>query len=259
RRRRILHHIPQRVGDLRGRVELVRPDPDQDGPGEELLQPLRILRPCQSCRMGRRPCEEEVARLPETRRLAQEPDAPRPARRERPEPVGMGRPQRRRPARFGGRAEPLLRQGAMMKDTEGAPPGSAGVSQGEPDPPAHRVEGEVGAEDQGECFRKFHRLAKKAPAGTCLPGPLKRAISGGATRIRSGEWRFCRPLPYHLAMAPKGPAFVAVPDRPVKVPTSIGPAMFHAWNYSTFDGAVLSILLAFSLPSPRNPDQPAAG
>jgi hypothetical protein len=29
---------------------------------------------------------------------------------------------------------------------------------------------------------------------------------GGATRIRTGESRFCRPLPYHLAMAPKAPS-----------------------------------------------------
>ena len=25
---------------------------------------------------------------------------------------------------------------------------------------------------------------------------------GGGTRIRTGEWRFCRPLPYHLAIPP---------------------------------------------------------
>src|SRR6185295_5905525 len=26
----------------------------------------------------------------------------------------------------------------------------------------------------------------------------------GAGRIRTAEWRFCRPLPYHLATAPRG-------------------------------------------------------
>jgi hypothetical protein len=26
---------------------------------------------------------------------------------------------------------------------------------------------------------------------------------GGGIQIRTGEWRFCRPLPYHLAMPPK--------------------------------------------------------
>src|SRR5262245_9644029 len=27
--------------------------------------------------------------------------------------------------------------------------------------------------------------------------------SGGDDRIRTGEWRFCRPLPYHLATSPQ--------------------------------------------------------
>jgi hypothetical protein len=27
--------------------------------------------------------------------------------------------------------------------------------------------------------------------------------NGGGIQIRTGEWRFCRPLPYHLAMPPK--------------------------------------------------------
>ena len=29
-----------------------------------------------------------------------------------------------------------------------------------------------------------------------------RGFVGGDTRIWTGEWRFCRPLPYHLAMSP---------------------------------------------------------
>ena len=27
-------------------------------------------------------------------------------------------------------------------------------------------------------------------------------VCGGGNQIRTGEWRFCRPLPYHLAMPP---------------------------------------------------------
>ena len=37
---------------------------------------------------------------------------------------------------------------------------------------------------------------------------IKKAASyeaaGGDDRIRTGEWRFCRPLPYHLATSPPG-------------------------------------------------------
>ena len=31
-----------------------------------------------------------------------------------------------------------------------------------------------------------------------------RTENGGGNRIRTGESRFCRPLPYHLAMPPSG-------------------------------------------------------
>ena len=35
-----------------------------------------------------------------------------------------------------------------------------------------------------------------------------RSDDGGAAQIWTGEWRFCRPLPYHLATAPmKNPVF----------------------------------------------------
>ena len=38
--------------------------------------------------------------------------------------------------------------------------------------------------------------------------PTKIADFGGAAQIWTGEWRFCRPLPYHLATAPmKNPVF----------------------------------------------------
>jgi hypothetical protein len=32
--------------------------------------------------------------------------------------------------------------------------------------------------------------------------PYLIVIIGGGNQIRTGEWRFCRPLPYHLAMPP---------------------------------------------------------
>ena len=32
---------------------------------------------------------------------------------------------------------------------------------------------------------------------------MGRSANGGGIRIRTGEWRFCRPLPYRLAMPPR--------------------------------------------------------
>ena len=41
--------------------------------------------------------------------------------------------------------------------------------------------------------------------GYDLPAlPILPALCKGADRNRTDEWRFCRPLPYHLATAPEG-------------------------------------------------------
>ncbi len=35
-----------------------------------------------------------------------------------------------------------------------------------------------------------------------MPAPLRGALVVGGTQIRTGGWRICNPLPYHLAMPP---------------------------------------------------------
>lgn len=52
--------------------------------------------------------------------------------------------------------------------------------------------------------------ARSCPRGILSPLrlPFRHFGIGGATQIWTGEWRFCRPLPYHLATAPmKNPVF----------------------------------------------------
>ena len=66
--------------------------------------------------------------------------------------------------------------------------------------------------ERGRCERKRHPIARCPQPRRALYSGLrfvnKRASDrcpsfGGATRIWTGESGFCRPLPYHLAMAPK--------------------------------------------------------
>src|SRR5258708_778288 len=46
---------------------------------------------------------------------------------------------------------------------------------------------------------------------------VRRSGNGGDGRDRTGEWRFCRPLPYHLATSPIGGKFASVVNHPQSV------------------------------------------
>ena len=60
-------------------------------------------------------------------------------------------------------------------------------------------------------FRKFSVLKSWKHYGTTgffANWSIVFSLLGGAAQIWTGEWRFCRPLPYHLATAPtKNPVF----------------------------------------------------
>ena len=47
---------------------------------------------------------------------------------------------------------------------------------------------------------------------TCFEGQSIKYFGGG-TRVRTGEWRFCKPLPYHLAIPPR-----RLPDFTLRIP-----------------------------------------
>ena len=52
--------------------------------------------------------------------------------------------------------------------------------------------------------------SRKVPAG--VRGAFCPGFSGGAGQDRTDEWRFCKPLPYHLATAPKAAVSSAFDD-----------------------------------------------
>ena len=54
----------------------------------------------------------------------------------------------------------------------------------------------------GSSSSRICRSRRDNPALSALHLPL-RVETGGAGQIRTDEWRFCKPLPYHLATAPR--------------------------------------------------------
>ena len=83
------------------------------------------------------------------------------------------------------------------------------VRRGRLTTPRHVIPAKAGIKSSLECGwivpcaamteKKGARSAKNRLACGRLDRPRKK----GGFRIRTGEWRFCRPLPYHLAKPPK--------------------------------------------------------